>query len=80
MGVEVRWLLTVSACLETGLMAAECAKMGVLLADCVRKDLTWVPSAGMSTAVGAPAALPGLHECHVDAVSLTVWRLCLSAG
>lgn len=65
---------------KTGLMTATCAEIGVLPADCVNKDLTRVPSAAMSMAVCTPAALPGLHECHVDTVCLIVRQLSLSAA
>jgi len=67
-------------CVKIGVLPADCAKIGVLPADCVNKDLTRVPSAAMSMAVCTPAALPGLHECHVDVVCLTVQRLSLTAA
>ncbi len=61
-------------------MTADCTNIGVLPAECVKKDLARVPSAAMSMAVSTPAALPGVHECHVDTVCLIVWRLCWSAA
>ncbi len=56
--------------MKIGVLPADYVKIGVLPADC----------AALSMGVCTPAALPGLHECCVDAACLMVWQLSLSAA